>query len=98
MRWAIEEHFHDVNEVWGAGQQQVRNIWSNIGCWNLNGWVFTLVELCCWDMGKSELSDRSHRPWDNADRRMPTAGVRFPEKCWENNSSPLCLRPLTIQN
>ncbi len=25
-RWAIEEHFHDVKEVWGAGQQQVRNI------------------------------------------------------------------------
>jgi hypothetical protein len=28
-RWAIEEHFHDVKEVWGAGQQQVRNVWSN---------------------------------------------------------------------
>jgi len=27
-RWAIEEHFHDVKEVWGAGQQQVRNVWS----------------------------------------------------------------------
>ena len=25
-RWAIEEHFHDVKEVWGAGQQQVRNV------------------------------------------------------------------------
>ncbi len=33
-RWAIEEHFHDVKEVWGAGQQQVRNLWSNIGCWH----------------------------------------------------------------
>ena len=46
-RWAIEEHFHDIKEVWGAGQQQVRNVWSNIGCWHLNQWVFTLVELCC---------------------------------------------------
>lgn len=46
-RWAIEEHFHDLKEVWGAGQQQVRNVWSNIGCWHLNQWVFTLVELCC---------------------------------------------------
>ncbi len=34
--WAIEEHFHNLKEVWGAGQQQVRNVWSNIGCWNLN--------------------------------------------------------------
>ena len=35
-RWAIEEHFHDVKEVWGAGQQQVRNVWSSLGCWQLN--------------------------------------------------------------
>ena len=49
-RWAIEEHFHDVKEVWGAGQQQVRNVWSNIGCWHLNQWLYTLVELCCWDV------------------------------------------------
>ena len=68
-RWAIEEQFHDVKEVWGAGQQQVRNVWSNIGCWNLNGWLYTLVELICWNVEKSELSNRSHRPWDNPNRR-----------------------------
>jgi hypothetical protein len=68
-RWAIEEHFHDAKEVWGAGHQQVRNVWSNIGCWHLNQWMYTLVELCCWDVDKSELSDRSDRSWDNADRR-----------------------------
>ena len=68
-RWAIEEHFHDVKEVWGAGQQQVRNVWSNLGCWHRNQWMYTLVELCCWGVDKSELSDRSDRPWDNADRR-----------------------------
>lgn len=75
-RWAIEEHFHDVKEVWGAGQQQVRNVWSNIGCWHLNQWMYTLVELCCWDMSKSEISDRSDRPWDNADRRPSHADRR----------------------
>lgn len=75
-RWAIEEHFHDVKEVWGAGQQQVRNIWSNMGCWHLNQWMSTLVELCCWDVDKSELSDRSDRPWDNADRRPSHADRR----------------------
>ena len=75
-RWAIEEHFHDVKEVWGAGQQQVRNVWSNIGCWHLNQWVYTLVELCCWDVEKSGLSDRSDRPWDNADRRPSHADRR----------------------
>ena len=61
-RWAIEEHFHDVKEVWGAGQQQVRNLWSNIGCWHLNQWMYTLVELTSWDDEKSELTDRSSRP------------------------------------
>ena len=75
-RWAIEEHFHDVKEVWGAGQQQVRNIWSNIGCWNLNGWLHTLVELCAWNIEKDDLTDRSDRPWDNPDRRPPHADRR----------------------
>ncbi len=75
-RWAIEEHFHDVKEVWGAGQQQVRNVWSNIGCWHLNGWLYTLVELCSWDIEKSKLTDRSDRPWDNPDRRPSHADRR----------------------
>jgi len=75
-RWAIEEHFHDVKEVWGAGQQQVRNVWSSIGCWHLNQWMYTLVELCCWDMSKSELADRRERSWDNPDRRPSHADRR----------------------
>ena len=68
-RWAIEEFFHDVKEVWGAGQQQVRNVWSNLGCWQLNQWLYTLVELTSWDVDPSTLSDRSDRPWDNVSRR-----------------------------
>ena len=75
-RWAIEEHFHDVKEVWGAGEQQVRNIWSNIGCWHLNQWMYTLVELCSWDLSKQDLIDRSNRPWDNPDRRPSHADKR----------------------
>lgn len=75
-RWAIEEHFHDVKEVWGAGEQQVRNVWSNLGCWNLNQWLYTLVELCSWDEDKSKLCDRSNRPWDNAERRPSHADRR----------------------
>jgi hypothetical protein len=75
-RWAIEEHFHDVKEVWGAGQQQVRNVWSNIGCWHLNQWMYTLAELCCWDVEKSALTDRQARSWDNPDRRPSHADRR----------------------
>jgi hypothetical protein len=67
-RWAIEEHFHDTKEVWGAGQQQVRNVWSNIACWNINGWLYTLVEMDSWDKEKATMVDRSDRPWDNGRR------------------------------
>jgi len=75
-RWAIEEHFHDVKEVWGAGQQQVRNVWSSIGCWNLCGWMYGLVELECWDRTAEQLVDRSDRPWDNPSRRPSHADRR----------------------
>jgi hypothetical protein len=68
-RWAIEEFFHDVKEVWKAGEQQVRRIWSNVACWHMNLWAFALTELECWDSNASTLVDRSRSPWDNADRR-----------------------------
>lgn len=75
-RWAIEEQFHDVKEIWGAGEQQVRNLWSNIGCWNLCCWLYTLVELACWDEPAENLVDRSDRPWDNPSRRPSHADRR----------------------
>jgi len=85
-RWAIEEQFHDVKEVWGAGQQQVRNVWSNIGCWHLNQWLFTLVELCSWDQPHTVLSDRRDRSWDNPHRRPSHADRRrwIARECLEN--------------
>ena len=75
-RWGIEETFHDVKEVWGAGQQQVRNVWSSIGCWHLNTWLYTLVELTCWDRSAEELVDRRDRSWDNPQRRPSHADRR----------------------
>ena len=75
-RWAIEEHFHDVKEVCGAGQQQVRNVWSNLGCWQLGQWLFTLVELASWDRPATSLIDRADRPWDNQHRRPSHADRR----------------------
>lgn len=75
-RWSIEEHFHDVKEIWGAGQQQVRNLYSSIGCWHLCGWLYGMVELECWDESAERLVDRSDRPWDNPDRRPSHADRR----------------------
>lgn len=75
-RWAIEEHSHDIKDVWGAGQQQVHNVWSNIGCWHLNTWLYTMVELECWDLPASKIVDRRDRSWDNPCRRPSHADRR----------------------
>jgi hypothetical protein len=75
-RATIEQDFHDVKEVWGAGQQQVRNIWTNLAVYHLNLWIHTLVELWCWNRCHAELCDRSLSPWDDADRRPSHADRR----------------------
>jgi hypothetical protein len=75
-RAAIEQDFHDVKEVWGAGQQQVRNIWTNVAVFNLNLWVHTLVECWAWHKPADELCDRRESPWDNPDRRPSHADRR----------------------
>ena len=43
-RATIGQDFHDVKEVWGAGQQQVRNIWTNVAVFQLCLWMHTLVK------------------------------------------------------
>ena len=75
-RATIEQDFHDVKEVWGSGQQQVRNIWTNLAVYNLNLWMHTLVELWAWDQPGEELIDRSDSPWDDAQRRPSHANRR----------------------
>jgi hypothetical protein len=68
-RSALEQTNKDVKEVWGAGQQQVRNLHSNEGCFNLNLWLYSLVEAWAWDKPEEELVDRSACPWDSEPRR-----------------------------
>jgi hypothetical protein len=75
-RATIEQDFHDVKEVWGAGQQQVRNIWTNLAVYHLNLWIHTLVELWSWNRTHDTLCDRSLSPWDNAERRPSHADRR----------------------
>ena len=75
-RATIEQDFHDVKEVWGSGQQQVRNIWTNVAVYNLNLWMHTLVELWAWDQDHAQLCDRSDSPWDDKNRRPSHANRR----------------------
>lgn len=75
-RATIEQDFHDIKEVWGAGQQQVRNIWTNVAVYHLNLWMHTLVELWAWRRRHEELCDRRVSPWDDAERRPSHADRR----------------------
>jgi hypothetical protein len=75
-RGAIEGTFKDVKEIWGAGEQQVRNLDSNVGCFNLNLWMYSLVEAWAWEMDEADLVDRSDSPWDNQPRRPSHADKR----------------------
>lgn len=68
-RAAIEQNFHDVKEIHGAGEQQVRNVWCNVACWNLCLWMHTIVELWSWRRSGNTLKQRDDRPWDDASRR-----------------------------
>src|SRR5262249_21016563 len=85
-RAALEQVFHDIKEVHGAGQQQLRNYWANVAAFNLILWSHTLIELWAWDKKHSKLADRSASPWDKADRR-PSHADRLKalrRECLEN--------------
>jgi hypothetical protein len=75
-RSAIEQNFHDVKEVHGAGQQQLRNYWANIAAYHLNLWLHTLIELWAWHKAKSVLVNRNAAPWDDTGRRPSHADRR----------------------
>ena len=75
-RAAIEQDFHDVKEVHGAGQQQVRHVFANVAAFNLNLWLHALIELWAWDQPAKKLRDRSASPWDDPDRRPSHADRR----------------------
>ena len=75
-RSAIEQNYHDLKEVHGAGQQQLRNYWTNIGAFHLTMWLHTLIELWAWHKPHQELVNRKASPWDDADRRPSHADRR----------------------
>lgn len=75
-RSAIEQDFHDLKEVHGTGQQQVRYYWANVAVYHLNLWWHTLIELWAWGRSHEELCDRSESPWDDPERRPSHADRR----------------------
>jgi hypothetical protein len=68
-RSAVEQDYHDIKEVHGAGQQQLRHYWANAAAFHLTLWAHTLVELWAWRRGAGRLRDRKDSPWDDPERR-----------------------------
>ncbi len=75
-RFSIEQDFHDLKEVEGLGQQQVRDIWANVGAFHVSAWVHTLVELWAWGQPREAVCDREASPWDDPERRPSHADRR----------------------
>jgi DDE superfamily endonuclease len=75
-RGAIEQLFKDVKEVWGAGQQQVRNVYASIGAFTVNLVLYSVVEVWSWARAEEALVDRSRCPWDTVQRRPSHADKR----------------------
>lgn len=73
-RSAIEQTFRDVKEVWGAGQQQVRNVYANLGAMAVNLACYSVVEAWAWLRSEEELVARP--AWDAEDRRPSHADKR----------------------
>jgi hypothetical protein len=75
-RGAIEQLFHDVKEVWGAGQQQVRNVYASIGAFTVNLVLYSVIEAWAWARAEETLVERSRCPWDSVARRPSHADKR----------------------
>jgi hypothetical protein len=75
-RFSIEQDFHDLKEVEGLGQQQVRDVWANVGAFHVSAWVHVLTELWAWHEAREAICDRGESPWDDAERRPSHADRR----------------------
>ena len=75
-RFSLEITFRDCKEIVGAGQQQVRFVWANIGAFPICVWTFTMTEAWAWSRTDQELVDRSTSPWDTPSRRPRHADKR----------------------
>jgi DDE superfamily endonuclease len=75
-RFSLEITFRDCKEIVGAGQQQVRFVWANVGAFHICLWTYTMTEAWAWSRAEEELVDRSASPWDTPNRRPSHADKR----------------------
>jgi hypothetical protein len=75
-RFSLEITFRECKQIVGAGQQQVRFLWANVGAFHVCLWTFTMTEAWAWGREAEELVDRSASPWDKSPRRPSHADKR----------------------
>jgi DDE superfamily endonuclease len=75
-RFSLEITFRECKQIVGAGQQQVRFIWANVGAFHVCLWTYTMTEAWAWGRKDEELVDRSASPWDKTSRRPSHADKR----------------------
>jgi hypothetical protein len=76
-RFSLETTFRDCKDVVGAGQQQVRFVWANVGAFHVCLWAFTMTEAWAWNRAETGLvGHRSASPWDAGPRRPSHADKR----------------------
>ncbi len=64
---AEEQTFKGVKEVWGRDNRYV--MYSNVGCFNLNLWMYSLVEVWAWEQEEEALRWTA-LAWDSEPRRL----------------------------
>ena len=75
-RFSPEITFRECKQSAGAGQQQVRFLWANVGAFHICLWTFTMTEAWAWGRKDEALVDRSGPPWDSPLRRPSHADKR----------------------
>jgi hypothetical protein len=76
-RFSLEITFREVKEIVGAGQQQTRFHWANVGAFHVCLWTFTTTEGWAWHRDGDRLTDhREQSPWDDRARRPSHADKR----------------------
>ena len=76
-RFSLEIAVREVKEIVGAGQQQTRFHWANVGCYQTCLWSLTLTEVWAWSRSSASLTaHRSASPWDERTRRSSHADKR----------------------
>lgn len=91
----IEQNFHDQNDVRGAGQQQVRNIWTNVGVFLLNLWRHAVVKLWARHNPPVKLCGRTESSQGHAECRPSPAN---PKKVMRQQLIRIELRGIVIRH